>query len=149
MKYYKYETVLKKIEVHEAQGPRYTAKKSSELVTYLVEVCGLDCELQEHFVVVLLNTKLGITGHQVVGIGGVDSAPASPADVLRPAILAGAAAIAIAHNHPSGDPTPSKADVEITNRIKEAAKIMNIKLLDHIIVGHDNHIVSFAENNMI
>ena len=70
-----------------------------------------------------------------VSMGTADSSPANPREVLRPAIRHNAVSMIIAHNHPSGDPTPSSADVRVTRQIIESAKLMGIRLLDHIILG--------------
>jgi len=93
---------------------------------------GLD---RENFVVLLLDTKNKIIGLNTVSIGTLNSSLVHPREVFKPAILASAAAIILAHNHPSGDPKPSKEDIEITKRLIEAGDLLGIAVLDHIIVG--------------
>ncbi|HHV27924.1 MAG TPA: DNA repair protein RadC [Tissierellia bacterium] len=90
---------------------------------------------REHFAIVLLNRKNGIIGINTVSVGDLSSSIVHPREVFKPAIVAGAASIILAHNHPSGDPTPSLNDVRITKRIKEAGDILGIEVLDHIIIG--------------
>ena len=92
-------------------------------------------EKKEYFMVVNLNSKLQVESKSIVSIGNLDSAPVHPREVFAPAIRRGAAAVVVAHNHPSGDPSPSPQDIEVTQRLLEASNIIGIKLLDHVIVG--------------
>ena len=93
---------------------------------------GLD---REHFVVLLLDIKNKVIGINTVSIGNLDTAIAHPREVFKPAILSNAASILLAHNHPSGDPEPSREDVAITTRLVEAGKILGIDVIDHLILG--------------
>ena len=90
---------------------------------------------REHFVVILLNRKNGIIGINTVSVGDLSSSIVHPREVFKPAIVAGAASIIVAHNHPSGDPAPSRDDINVTKRLKEAGDILGIGVLDHIIIG--------------
>ena len=90
---------------------------------------------KEHLVAVLLNTKLRMIGYHVVSVGSLNEALAHPREIFRAAILAGAYALILMHNHPSGDPSPSDADRRLTKNIREAASILQINLLHHVIVG--------------
>lgn len=90
---------------------------------------------REHFVVLLLNRKNGIIGINTVSVGDLSSSIVHPREVFKPAIVAGAASIIVAHNHPSGDPAPSRDDINVTTRLKEAGDILGINVLDHIIIG--------------
>ncbi|ABB13672.1 RadC family protein [Carboxydothermus hydrogenoformans] len=100
---------------------------------------------QEQVVVLYLNTKNQLCGENIVAIGGVNHAGVSPGDIFREAVKIGAYAVIIAHNHPSGDPTPSKEDIDFTGRVKKASEILGIKLLDHIILGENKYISMKAE----
>lgn len=91
--------------------------------------------MQEAFYCVYLDRKNHPIGRHLVTLGTATSALAAPREVFRGAILAGAVALVVAHNHPSGDPAPSAADVQVTKALREAAKIIDIDLLDHVIVG--------------
>ena len=91
--------------------------------------------LQESFWVVCLNRKNFPLARSRVTIGTATSSLVHPREVFKVAILAGATGIIVAHNHPSGDPSPSSADIHITKQLKSAAKIVGIDLLDHIICG--------------
>lgn len=93
---------------------------------------------REHFVMMCLNTKNEVTHIHTVSIGTLNSAPIHPREVFKTAILANSAAIIIAHNHPSGDTTPSRQDIEITKRLMEAGEILGINILDQIICGSDS-----------
>jgi DNA repair protein RadC len=86
-------------------------------------------------VVFLLDTRYQITSYNLVSLGSLNESIAHPRDVLRPAIVAGAYAFIVMHNHPSGDPSPSQSDHSLTRRLAEAAELMQIKLLDHVIAG--------------
>ncbi len=90
---------------------------------------------QEQLLVVMLDTRLRHAGTVVISQGTVDSCTAHPRDILRPVVTRGCYGFALIHNHPSGDPTPSNADMRVTRRLLEAADLMQVKLLDHVIVG--------------
>ncbi len=103
---------------------------------------------REHFVVLLLDKKNKVIGINTVAIGSLSSTVVHPREVFKPAILANAAAIICAHNHPSGDPTPSPEDKATTRKLVEAGKILGIQVLDHIIVG-DERAYSFADEGCL
>jgi DNA repair protein RadC len=90
---------------------------------------------KENLCVFLLNTRHRLTGFELISQGTLDALLAHPREVLRPATINNAAAIIIAHNHPSGEPTPSEADIKVTRDLIRAAQILKIELLDHIIIG--------------
>ena len=105
-------------------------------------------EDREHMCTMLLNVKNHIIAWETISIGSLDASVVHPREVFRPAIIKGAASIILVHNHPSGDPTPSKEDLEVTARMVQVGKIMNISVLDHIIIGGDNF-VSMKEKGAI
>ena len=102
----------------------------------------------EHFKCVLLNIKNDVLKVVEVSHGSVDGVMALPGDVFRHAVRESAAAVVVAHNHPSGDPEPSRADLDLTRRLAEAGRLMGIKLLDHVIFG-DGRYVSLHERNLL
>jgi DNA repair protein RadC len=102
---------------------------------------------QEVFMVVLLDTKNRIIREEKVSVGSLSSTLVHPREVFKPAIRDSAASVAIVHNHPSGDPTPSPEDIEITDRLKSAADLIGIKLLDHVVVGEGTY-VSFVDDSL-
>jgi DNA repair protein RadC len=101
----------------------------------------LDCE---EFLIAILNTKLCVQRVVRITRGTLDASLVHPREVFRPAIADAAAAILLIHNHPSGDPTPSPQDREITDRLKKCGEMLGINVIDHIIVGQ-NCAVSLAE----
>ncbi len=94
---------------------------------------------KEIFLVFLLDTKNQIIKQEVVSIGSLNANIIHPREVFKPAIEASAAHIIVTHNHPSGDPTPSREDIEITKKLQEAGSILGITLLDHVIIGEAKH----------
>ncbi|MBU7028534.1 MAG: DNA repair protein RadC [Theionarchaea archaeon] len=95
---------------------------------------------QEEFRVLLLDGKNRLIRHQRISLGSLDTALVHPRDVFRPAIAEGAASIILVHNHPSGDPTPSKQDLLLTRELHMCGKVVDIEVLDHVIIGFSDHI---------
>ena len=91
--------------------------------------------VQEQLRVLLLNTKNVVVGQRVVYQGNVNSSMIRAAEVFRPAVVEAVPAVIVAHNHPSGDPSPSPEDVLITRKLKQAAELLDIDLLDHMVIG--------------
>lgn len=102
----------------------------------------------EHFKCLLLNTKNELLRTVDVSKGGLDAVAAVPRDVFRHAVKAGASAIIVCHNHPSGDPEPSRDDIALTKRLRESADILGIRFLDHVIFGDGRH-VSLQERGLV
>jgi DNA repair protein RadC len=100
---------------------------------------------KEQFVVILLNNKNKVIGTEVVSEGSLSSSVVHPREVFAPAILHHAAAIMVAHNHPSGDPKPSIEDEEVTRLLLRSGKVLGIPMIDHVIIGDGNY-YSFLEN---
>lgn len=90
---------------------------------------------REHLVVILANTRLRIIGHHLVSVGGLNETSFHPREALRPAIMHAAFCFILMHNHPSGDPAPSQADQSVTRQLRDAANLMKINFIDHIIKG--------------
>jgi proteasome lid subunit RPN8/RPN11 len=93
----------------------------------------------ECFAVLLLNTRRRVKGHQLVSIGTLDTILVHPREVFRLAVITAAAAIVLAHNHPSGEAAPSEADIKVTRDLMRAGQLMKIEVLDHVIMGHPRH----------
>lgn len=104
---------------------------------------------REHFIAVYLDARNNVKGVSVVSIGTMSASLVHPREVFRPAIVAGAAGIIVAHNHPSGDVTPSYEDKEATSRLKRAVDILGITLLDHLIITDGPEKFSFKEHGLI
>ena len=99
-------------------------------------------EPYEHCTVLCLNIKGGVIAIQDISVGSSSASVVEPRSVFAPALLHNAASIIVAHNHPSGVSTPSKEDIDITKRLVEAGKILNIPVLDHIVIGIDTELKS-------
>jgi DNA repair protein RadC len=113
----------------------YIPFRSADDVVRRMQTAGHADRDRECFVAFLLNTKHNIIAEEVVSIGILDGSLIHPREVFKAAVCAGAAAIIVAHNHPSGDPSPSVQDREVTTRLREVGKILGIPLTDHVIVG--------------
>lgn len=103
---------------------------------------------KEQFVVILLNGKNKVIGTEVVSEGSLSSSVVHPREVYAPAMLHHAAAIMVAHNHPSGDPKPSLEDEEVTRMLSRSGKVLGIPMIDHVIIGDGNY-YSFLENEAL
>lgn len=122
----------------ESDESRISMKNPESVANLLMEdMRGLK---QEHLVALLLNAKCEIESRITVSIGELTSTVVHPREVFRPAIRKGSAGIILAHNHPSGDPTPSQDDIQSTKRIMEVSKLVGIRLLDHLIIGDGRYI---------
>lgn len=114
-------------------------------------VCGLaaklDGEHREHFFVVLLDSRYRTLGVYTASVGTVNQSLVSPREVFLPAVAAAAAAIVVAHNHPSGDATPSPEDRAVTTRLRAAGELLGIQVLDHVVIG-DGRFFSFASETV-
>ena len=95
---------------------------------------------REYFRAMLLNTKNRVLSVETISIGTLSSSVVHPRELFNIAIKKSAAAVILIHNHPSGDPTPSREDIEVTKRLEAAGKIIGIDILDHIIIGAGKHV---------
>ena len=95
---------------------------------------------QEHFVVLFLNSRNQVIHKQSVFIGSLTDSIVHPREVFREAVRRKANSFICAHNHPSGNPEPSKADIDVTKRLAECGKIMGIELIDHVVIGDNNYV---------
>ena len=92
----------------------------------------------ETMVVILVNTRRRIIGHHLVATGTLDTILVHPREIFRAAVIIASAAVILAHNHPSGDATPSPADIKVTRDLIRAGQLIKIEVLDHVIVGQDS-----------
>lgn len=95
---------------------------------------------KEHFVIFYLDIRNQEIKREIISVGTLNSSLVHPREVFEPAIIHSAAQVIVAHNHPSGDPTPSDEDIEITKRLVKAGEILGIELLDHVVIGKDKFI---------
>ena len=103
---------------------------------------------QEHFICLFLNTKNQVLHRQTVFIGSLNASIVHPREVFKEAVKRSAASIICAHNHPSGDPTPSQEDIQVTRRLQECGKMIGIELLDHLVIG-DRKFISLKEKGYL
>ena len=118
--------------------PSFGADSPEKIYTFYKSVIesdpGYEVE-KEHFVAICLNTRLTVTGWHMVSIGSLSECTCHPREIFRPVIVRCSHTFVLAHNHPSGDPSPSNADEQITRRIREASELLKISLIDHLIIG--------------
>ena len=120
----------------------------SDVRDYIEHVFKLSNQAEEVMVMLVLDIKNNVIGAFEVSRGSLNASIVHPREVFKRALLLNGASIILAHNHPSGDPTPSREDVDITKRLVEGGDILGINVLDHLIIG-DNRYRSFKEMNLI
>jgi DNA repair protein RadC len=125
---------------------RYCIRSPEDAAKYMMN--EMRFLTQEHFVCLYLNTKNQVMHKQVVFIGSLNASIVHPREVYKEAFRRSAASIICLHNHPSGDPSPSREDIEVTTRLVECGKIIGIDLLDHIIIG-ENKFISLKEKGYV
>lgn len=136
--------MVKESVVNEAIESAYI-QRGADAAALLNKAVDLSSRPQEEVWVIYLNVKSQVIGIEMISKGAISSSTAMPADVFRGAILKGAFAIIMVHNHPSGDPTPSKLDIEAAERLIKVGDILSVKLVDSIVVAGDTFI-SMREN---
>ncbi|PLS15655.1 hypothetical protein CVD28_21825 [Bacillus sp. M6-12] len=125
---------------------RYVIRSPEDCANYCMD--EMRFLSQEHFVCLYLNTKNQVLHKQTVFIGSLNASIVHPREVYKEAFRRSAASIICLHNHPSGDPTPSREDIEVTKRLAECGKIIGIDLLDHLIIG-EKKFVSLKEKGYL
>ena len=121
---------------------RFTIRSPQDAATYLMP--DMSSLLQENFVTLFLNVKNQIIHQQTIFIGSLNARIVHPREIFREAVKRSAASIICAHNHPSGNPSPSPEDIDVIKRLQEAGLIIGIELLDHVIIG-DHQFISLKE----
>lgn len=134
--------------IRDGQATYSTNKITAPADAYNILNTMIGDDDREHLIVIMLDTKNQVICTHTAAIGTANSAITSAREIIRAALLSGAVGIVLGHNHPSGDPTPSAEDIRMTKRLQEAAKIIDINLLDHVIIGH-NRFASLKERNLI
>ena len=122
---------------------KYKVDCAKDVAEYFME--ELRYEKKEHFNILMLNAKGSVIGLDTVSVGGLTSTTVHPREVFAPAIKKHASTVVLVHNHPSGDPTPSSEDVLLTERIREAGRLIGIKVLDHVIIGDGRYVSLLGE----
>lgn len=139
----KVQVVREKIMYYEGNKRICTPKDAADLLREYIGAVD-----REHFVVMMLSTKNTVNAIETASIGNLDGALVHPREVFKSAIVRNAASILVGHNHPSGDPTPSKEDLMITHRLVEVGKLIGIEILDHVILG-DERFISIKEQGLM
>lgn len=125
---------------------RFTVRSPQDAADLMMD--ELQHLAQEHFVCLFLNTKNQVIGKDTIFIGSLNASIVHPREVFRRAIQRASAAVICLHNHPSGDPSPSAEDRNVTKRLQEAGKLLGIDVLDHIIIGEQSF-YSMKENGLM
>ena len=131
-------------QLYAMETKTYSVKHPEDVVPVLLKYKN---KQQEHFIVITLNGASAIIKTRVITKGLLNRALVHPREVFRPAIADNAMAIIIAHNHPSGNSSPSPEDKNITERLKQAGDVLGIQVLDHIIISKSGHYSFVAEGN--
>lgn len=133
--FYSVRLVKESGKLYDIEEPLKNIVSPSSAFTIINELLDMENMTKEHFVILTLGTKNNILGCHIVHVGALNSSIVHPREVFQLALLNNAATIMCFHNHPSGDSFPSREDINVTKRLKEAGLIIGINLLDHIIVG--------------
>jgi DNA repair protein RadC len=128
----------------EQTGPLQRVGRPADAAAVLRE--RLEHEAVEVAVVLLLNTKHRLIAIHEIGRGTVDQCIVTARDVYKAALLANAAAVIVAHNHPSGDPSPSSDDRALCGQLEAAGRLIGVELIDFLVIGEDGHYCPFREN---
>lgn len=115
----------------------------------IMGIMNLEQEAQEVFGVLAMNTKYKVIGFDIIHRGDLNSSIIHPREIFKALLLRSAASFICFHNHPSGDPAPSREDIEVTHRLEEVGKLMGIQLMDHIITGDEGRFTSLKEKGHI
>ncbi len=137
------------LQVHKIGSIPYEPEQwnsSTNSYSFLIGLIG-KCE-KELFIVISLNAHNEPNAIEICSIGSSERAVVEPKEVFKSALLSNASKIIIAHNHPTGHTIPSEADYQVTRQIKILSDLLNLPLLDHIIIGHDDY-YSFAEHGLL
>jgi DNA repair protein RadC len=133
-----------RIDNHDDSGPKLAVKSPDDVMK--VVKSQLKGKKKEHFYVLLLDIRNHLLELEEVSMGSLDSSIVHPREVFQKAILNSAASIIFVHNHPSGDPTPSNDDIQLTKRLIQVGELVGIEVLDHIIVCDHVHLSMKAQN---
>lgn len=128
-----------------SRGEEIRLNKPESIAAYYMET--LRHETKERLLLSMFDAKSNLLGDEVISVGTVNYSLVSPREIFIKALECHAVHIVLLHNHPSGDPTPSEADIKVTKRVMESGEILGIALADHIIIG-DNRYISFRENGL-
>lgn len=134
-------------EVKNGSNSRMAIKNGRDVVALMAPL--LEPEVVEVCYVLCLTTTMDLIAYHQLSRGTINTALVHPREVYQTALLANAATIVLAHNHPSGAPTPSDDDLEVTRNVKQAGQLLGIELLDHVVIGHGGRYVSIREQGRL
>ena len=143
---YRLELVKESSKVYEVESKISSPR---DVADYIEQVFKLSIQAEEVMVMLVLDAKNKVVGAFEVSRGSLNSSIVHPREVFKRALLLNGASIIVAHNHPSGDTTPSREDVNVTKRLVEGGNILGINVLDHIIIGDNGRYRSFKEDLLI
>lgn len=144
-----FEVIRIKQEIRETKEPYENYVIHSPFDAQDLAASYIAGEDREVFLVMMLNTKNQVIGLHRAHVGSLNASVVHPRDVLKCAILNNANSIIVSHQHPSGDPTPSREDIDVTKRLAEAGRLLGIEVLDHVIVTHTGKHVSLKEKGYL
>ena len=127
-----------RLESHQESGDKLVVKEPEDVLRFVQN--RLKGKKKEYFLALLLDTRSQLIRVAEISVGSLDSSIVHPREVFKEAVAASAASVIFAHNHPSGDPTASEDDIELTKRLTKAGEIMGIDVLDHIITGDKKYL---------
>ena len=139
-----YSTLTVAEEARDWFHPGVQLSSSAEVASLFAH---LKKEAREVFATIHLDSKNRVLCVETVSVGSLNAAVVHPREVFKTALLYSAAAMILIHNHPSGDPTPSREDMELTKRLKEGGELLGIRVLDHVIIGDSYH--SFVDRGLL
>nr|DAP38382.1 MAG TPA: protein of unknown function DUF2466 [Caudoviricetes sp.] len=139
-----YKTSIKLVRESTVQYDNITIKNIADVIKLVDNIEDIKNNDVENVYIICLNNKNVPINYSLVAKGTINSSMIDPKTIFKTILLSNASAFIMVHNHPSGDPAPSKEDYEITNIIEKASKLLDIKFLDHIIIG-DNKYISCVE----
>ncbi|MCL1630515.1 DNA repair protein RadC [Sporolactobacillus sp. CPB3-1] len=129
-----------------ARESRYSIRSPEDGADYVME--EMRALKQEHFLVLFLNTKNQVLHKKTIFVGSLNASIVHPREVFKEAVRQSAASIICFHNHPSGDPTPSREDVDVTRRLASCGKMLGVDVLDHIVIG-DRRFISLKKKGLM
>lgn len=135
-----YKTSIKLVRETTAQYNNNNIKNITDIIKLIDNIEDIKNNDVENAYIICLNNKNVPVNYSLIAKGTINASMIDPKTIFKTILLSNASAFIMIHNHPSGDPTPSKQDYEITNILEKASKLLDIKFLDHIVIGNDNYI---------
>lgn len=135
-----YKTSIKLVRETTTQYNNTNIKNITDIIKLVDNIEDIKNNDVENVYIICLNNKSVPVNYSLIAKGTINTSMIDPKTIFKTILLSNASAFIMVHNHPSGDPTPSKEDYKITNILKQASNLLDIKFLDHIVIGNDNYI---------